>query len=289
MPYTDFECTRFTVRDMKHSREDLLIRRKKLKSYPLHWHDCFEIELILEGRIRQTLNGEVYELGRGDIYLLNPTDFHEIEVLEPTVAYNLMFTENIISDEFVKSILSINENIILSLSPEEFESTSFLLSQTVKEFEGGKKYSNTYIHSLLECIFIMIMRKYDGEIEAAHDEGDSNIQKAILYMHGHFRENPTMEMVAGVANLNSSYFSNLFHQRIGKTYKQYLSELKLSYSKKLLKSSKLSVTEICFACGFNSLSNFLREFKRAFGKTPGDYRKDKLNEKSQQKNSRKKK
>ena len=283
MPYTDFECTRFTVRDMKHSREDLLIRKKKLKSYPLHWHDCFEIELILEGRIRQTLNGEVYELGKGDIYLLNPTDFHEIEVLEPTVAYNLMFTENIISDEFVKSILSIGGNIILSLSPEEFESTSFLLSQTVKEFEGGRKYSNTYIHSLLECIFIMIMRKYDGEITSTEGENESNVQKALLFMHGHFRENPSMEQAAKVANLNASYFSNLFHQRTGKTYKQYLSELKLSYSKKLLRSSKLSVTEICFACGFNSLSNYLREFKRTYGKTPGDYRKDKQKERETKK------
>ena len=64
---------------------------------------------------------------------------------------------------------------------------------------------------------------------------------------------------------------------MGKTYKEYMNALKLDYAKKLVVTSNAPVKEICFASGFNSLTNFLKAFKEHFGMSPGTMRKEKVN------------
>lgn len=54
----------------------------------------------------------------------------------------------------------------------------------------------------------------------------------------------------------------MFRKYTGKTYSEYLTELKLDYSKKLLLTTDLSITDICFSSGFSSVSNFLKAFKQ---------------------------
>lgn len=272
------ECKQILVEDIKNSREKLLIRKKKLHDYDLHWHDCFEIELILDGTATQTLNGEKYVLNPGDIYLLNPTDFHSVSC-ENAEVYNLMFGDGILDDEFVQKILRIDRNMLFHLDDNEFINAKTLIGQMVDEFEKDENYSDTYIKNLLECLFIIILRKCDFNFDTTPDERVFGIQKALLFIHSRFRENPAMSQVAEIAGFNHNYFSSLFHSATGKTYKEYLNNLKLKHAKKLILSSNISVTEVCFASGFNSLTNFLRAFKTEYGTSPGDMRKKHLNKK----------
>lgn len=269
------ECKQILVEDIKNSREKLLIRKKRLHDYDLHWHDCFEIELMLEGTASQTLNGESFDLNPGDIYLLTPTDFHSVNCTDAEV-YNLMFGDGILDDEFVQKILRIDRNMLFHLNENEFINAKMLIGQMVDEFEKDENYSDTYIKDLLECLFIIILRKCDFDLEATSNERFFGIQKALLFVHSHFRENPTMAQAAEISGFNRNYFSSLFHSVTGKTYKEYLNDLKLKHAKKLILSSNISVTELCFASGFNSLANFLRVFKAEYGISPGDMRKKHL-------------
>lgn len=273
-----FECKRILVENIANSREKLLIRRKQLKNYDLHWHDCFEIELLLRGSAVQVLNGQRYEMQPGDIYLLNPTDFHSIET-EGAVVYNIMFSEEMLDEDVLQKILSIDKNIIFRLSQHELHSAEFMISQMLYEFENTAIYSDSVIKNLMECLFILILRKCGlSERESEVGENDS-IRKSVLYIHSRFRDNPTLEQVASVAGLNKNYFSGLFHESTGKTYKEYLNSLKLEHAKKLVLTSNIPVTEICFASGFNSLTNFLRVFKEAYSFSPTAMRKNKMKSK----------
>ena len=94
------------------------------------------------------------------------------------------------------------------------------------------------------------------------------MHKASLYMRMHFRDNLSLDDIASYVNLNSSYFCKIFHSEMGSSPKQYLSALRLEYAKKLLSITDLPVIEICFACGYNSLSNFLKAFKQKYGFSP---------------------
>ncbi len=269
-----FECKRILVENIANSREKLLIRRKQLKNYDLHWHDCFEIELMLRGSAVQVLNGQRYEMQPGDIYLLNPTDFHSIET-EGAVVYNIMFSEEMLDEDVLQKILSIDKNIIFRLSQRELHTTEFMISQMLYEFENTASYSDSVIKNLMECLFIMILRKCDLSQDYGSIGENDAIRKSVLYLHSRFRENPTLEQVASVAGLNKNYFSGLFHEATGKTYKEYLNSLKLEHAKKLVLTSNIPVTEICYASGFNSLTNFLRVFKEAYQVSPTAMRKKK--------------
>ncbi len=272
----NYECNRILVRNMKNSRENLLIRRKNLHDYDLHWHDCFEIELVLNGSAVQSLNGEIQTLGAGDIYLLNPTDFHSVKSNGAEV-FNIMFSESLLDEDLLQKILSVEKNLVFHLNKKEFVNAVSIISQMVDEFDNTTAYSETYIKNLLECLFIIILRKNNFELSSASDNKASGIRKSILFMHSHFRENPTMAEAAEISGFNMNYFSSLFHKVTGKTYKEYLNELKLEYAKKLVLSGNLSISEICFASGFNSLPNFLKNFKSYFGTSPGSMRKEHKN------------
>ena len=138
------------------------------------------------------------------------------------------------------------------------------------EFSQKKNFSHHYVKNLLECLLISVQRKI-SLIPVNAGINNSPIQKAILYLKLHFNENPSLKEIASVVNLSPNYFSETFHQNTGQTYIEYLTNLKISYAKKLLLSTNLSVTEICLASGFNTLSHFLKCFKTYTGISPKAY------------------
>ena len=61
---SNFECRRILVENTANSREKLLIRKKKLYNYDLHWHDCFEIELVLDATTGQNAVNQAEEFDK---------------------------------------------------------------------------------------------------------------------------------------------------------------------------------------------------------------------------------
>ncbi len=269
----NFECRRILVADTANSREKLLIRKKKLYNYDLHWHDCFEIELVLSGNVTQVLNGESYDMNAGTLYMLNPTDFHSIKSSGADV-YNIMFSDEVLDEEVLQKILSVEKNIVFALSEREMMNIKFMMSQMLYEFENNSDFSDLLIKNYMECLLMMILRKCDFKAEVKREAENDSIRKSLLYIHSRFRENPSLNQVAEIAGFNKNYFSGLFHQTTGKTYKEYLNALKLEHAKKLVLTSNIPITEICYAAGYNSLTNFLRVFKSQYGVSPAVMRKE---------------
>ncbi len=269
---TNLECKRILVENTANSREKLLIRKKNLHDYELHWHDCFEIELILEGKAVQELNGVHYEMESGTLYMLNPTDFHSVKS-DGAVVYNIMFREEVLDETVLQKILGVEKNIVFELSKQEMQNIQFMMSQMHQEFTEVSDYSDLLIKNYMECLLMMILRKCEFIKDDKKSSMNDSIRKALLYIHSRFRENPTLVQVAEIAGFNKNYFSGLFHETTGKTYKEYLNALKLEHSKKLVITSNLPITEICFAVGYSSLTNFLRVFKSYYGVSPAAMRK----------------
>ena len=149
-----FECRRILVEDTANSREKLLIRKKKLYNYDLHWHDCFEIEFVLSGKATQVLNGESYEMSAGTLYMLNPTDFHSIKS-EGAEVYNIMFSEEVLDEDVLQKILSVEKNIVFTLSERESVNIKFMMSQMLYEFENDSDFSDLLIKNYMECLLMM--------------------------------------------------------------------------------------------------------------------------------------
>jgi len=266
----------FTAEKFIGQTTDISLSRKMLKeNYDVHWHDFFEIELVLKGSGKQNLNGTEYTISEGCIYLLTPTDYHDVSPSEEIEVFNIMFHETLLSDEFLNIISSNKGNIIFKLEKNEFEEAKSLCNIMEKEYSKNKNYKNTYIKNLLECFMIHIFRASNLK-DNKTSKKSTQIQKAIQHIHLHFKDNPSLSDIAKLTNTNPSYFSQKFKSETGKGYNEYLTERKIKYAKSLLKAGGFSVTEICFASGFNSLSNFMRVFKEKVGKSPTEYAKESI-------------
>lgn len=104
------------------------------------------------------------------------------------------------------------------------------------------------------------------------DKGNPYIRRALAYMAQHYSEPLTLDAVAGEAGLSTSYFSSLFHQVVGVSFREHLCKIRVEESKQLLASTDYSLTDIALAVGFADQSYFCKVFKRIVGMTPGKYR-----------------
>lgn len=253
--------------EMIENRKISVIRKTVCENFKLHWHDFFEIEIIIDGSASQILNGKKYDLKRGYVYLLTTTDFHEILMDSPLESYNIMFDESILSEGLVDKIMNIKDNLICLFEGEELDKIIHLAELLRLE----NQYDEEYINNLLDCMVMLILKHIKIADKKTNKQKNSSkvlMHKASLYMRMHFRDNLSLDDIASYVNLNSSYFCKIFHSEMGTSPKQYLSALRLEYAKKLLSITDLPVIEICFACGYNSLSNFLKAFKQKYGFSP---------------------
>ena len=80
-----------------------------------------------------------------------------------------------------------------------------------------------------------------------------------------------MEQLAAVAALSKFHFHRLFTATYGRTPAEHLAERRIERSQDLLRTTNLTVTEVCFAVGYSSLGSFSSRFRRIVGETPSAY------------------
>lgn len=98
------------------------------------------------------------------------------------------------------------------------------------------------------------------------------IWKARKYVDEHSREELSLTKVAKAVNMNANYLSENFKQVTGIKFVDYVAHARFKNACDLLRNSRLRISEIAFAVGFQSLSQFNRVFKKISGKSPTKYR-----------------
>lgn len=135
----------------------------------------------------------------------------------------------------------------------------------VENFDRFHDYYH-HVEKLLERL-----DEYVGRVRTAHAER-KDMQKAVDYLHEHFREDVNMAVVSNHISLNYTYFSEAFKEFTGESFSVYLRKLRLNKAKELLAETDLKVYEICELSGFESVKHFTRVFKESEGITPMEYR-----------------
>ena len=142
------------------------------------------------------------------------------------------------------------------------------LSQEIQSFsKGGTIYRET-MHRALAA---QLTRALAVRPEASQIE-DIRMRRIIEYVHDNLTADLTLGSMAGLAAMSGYHFTRSFKAATGKSPLQYVIAARIDLAKGLLRTTKLSVAEICSRVGYNDLSRFGTDFKRATGATPGAYR-----------------
>lgn len=99
-----------------------------------------------------------------------------------------------------------------------------------------------------------------------------SVRQALTILEGHYRENLTQAEIAAAVHLNPAYFSTLFKKNMGKGFREYLAELRITAVKKRLRNSTERIKDIAATEGFDDYPYFCRLFKHLVGQTPQEYR-----------------
>lgn len=106
----------------------------------------------------------------------------------------------------------------------------------------------------------------------ANGSSDRAIEVALQYIRTHYHADLSLEKVASIVYLNPVYFSQLFKQKTGHGFKEYVIHLRLEQAKQLLMNHKLKIADIAERIGYQDMRHFTQVFRKKYGVTPSEYR-----------------
>lgn len=234
---------------------------------PLHMHNFYEVELVLEGQGTNIINGISFPLSRGLLYLLSPSDTHQIECIG---SMSLIHAGFLPDPENGLSVPLPDEGHIIQLSEEELAPLLRFFSIAQAECGSQAAYRIQSAYAALSLILIYLLR--NGK-KCTASSTFQRLQPALMYIWQHCSdESLDLNTVAESCGLSPAYFSSVFHKTVGQSFTSYLIECRLRCACYLLSETDMSITNIVYECGFSSPSRFFRVFKGRFGCSPGEYR-----------------
>jgi AraC-like DNA-binding protein len=109
--------------------------------------------------------------------------------------------------------------------------------------------------------------------QPAGKKTEGRIGRVFQYVHHHSAETISLKEVAALIGLSESAFCKFFRRTTGRTFSDYLTDIRIGHACHLLRESDETISEIAYRSGFDSLTYFNRMFLRKKGVRPRDFRK----------------
>lgn len=119
--------------------------------------------------------------------------------------------------------------------------------------------------------YTLVSSKYDVR-DTILTTKSRRIAKTCSYIETHYQDEISLSVVAGLVGMSDSAFSHFFKSKTGSTFIDYITSIRIAKACQLLSETNQTVSEICYNCGFNNMSNFIRIFKKKKQYTPNEYR-----------------
>lgn len=264
----------------------LIVERHKSEfTYPLHRHREYELNFVQNGNgVRRIVGDSVEEIGSYDLVLIGAENLEHTweqgnctspDIREITIQFSPeLFSDNQISRNQFTSIRKMLKNAEhgLKFPMEAIMKVYAILDRLSTEKDGFYQYL-AVLQMLYELSF------FEAEIlasstfsHASRDNESRRVSKVREYINDHYAENLDLNTLAGLVGMSPSSFSRFFKMRTGDTLSNYITGIRLGIAARALVDSTQTISEICYACGFNNLSNFNRMFKAKRGMSPREFR-----------------
>jgi AraC-like DNA-binding protein/mannose-6-phosphate isomerase-like protein (cupin superfamily) len=261
---------RYSASSLVVSDAGVRVMRPELSDVDVHWHDYYELSLVTAGEAEHVVNGQVRSLTPGQAFLLSPADFHELRVRrgESLECYNVVLEPGLV-ERHLASLTTPSGGFDLPWHTDDFADAAPELRRLQRELEEPRLGSRVAVDALVAGLVVELARRCVApRAEPAPLVDDPDLHAAVLMVDRHFREPLRLADCAARAHLSPNYFSERFRAYTGTSFQVYLQERRLRFAQSLLTATTLSVTEVCHAAGFNSLSHFGRAYRRRFGASP---------------------
>jgi transcriptional regulator GlxA family with amidase domain len=101
---------------------------------------------------------------------------------------------------------------------------------------------------------------------------NDRVEKVVEFINGHFHRTVRLAEAAELVEMTETAFSRFFKTKTGVTFVDFLNDIRIGHASRMLIDTTTPIAEIAFDCGFTSISNFNRIFKKKKGSVPKDFR-----------------
>lgn len=253
----------------------------RIGSYHYNWHKDLELFLVLNGEVEVCTNGTTKILKTNDMIMINSNIGHATLAKKPGSIAMVLHIEPIIFGDYYKNIEFLSFDCC-SVGNAEDEKPFILMRGYLSEMILSHKEKNpeqqllfeSSFYALLHTIVLHFPPKIIRSTTYMKNEKILNtVDKMIKYIDKNYRKKLTLEKLGKETGYNPNYVSQLFKPYLGINFYDYLTRIRLREATLELGRSNNKISEIALSNGFNDIKSFNTAFKRNFGKSPTDYRK----------------
>ncbi len=258
-----------------------------------HSHDFIEIVYFDVGKGWHNVDGTVYKVMRGDIYIIKRGVSHcyysedENKVYSGFSVYNSIFDEsffdelalddaNAFMSEFLKKYMNATESVDKKFYFARRSSTfSFkdILTKMYQEYtEKSDGYMSVLKSRLIELIIEIMRRSEDNRGLMGKRVKEEICDNIKWYIDNSSRVDITVRDIADKIGYSVSHVNKVFKMTEGKTIIKYINEVKMRKINEMLRDSDMAIEEIMLMYGFSDKKRFYEHYRRDFGCTPRQYR-----------------
>lgn len=256
---------------------------------PWHYHPAIEIMYITRGIGTRFVGDCIEQYEEGDVCMIGPNLPHEWRNDDAyfdkesglrATCICLFFKREIFDPNFIRlpemnnirDLIERSRRGLKFTGKSKLEITRFIRS-SVNDV-GVRKVTN--LLTLLELM--ATSTEYEllasvGFTNSVNSEDFERFNKVYKFLVKNFATSIRLEEVSTLVGLTPTAFCRYFKERTKKTFVEYLNEMRIGYSKKLLLENKMKISTISGEVGFPNLSNFISQFKKVTGMSPSQFQK----------------
>ncbi len=287
--------------DMKDDRSEIVhynfekfpiyMRKALLSSYenfeaPPHWHDDIEFISVFRGEMNYNINGETVTVKQGDGIFVNSNQLHcgfsktksECEFVCILIHPIMLCISQAFEQDYVLPLLK-NQSVPYLKLTADFDWQSEILSEISNIYNSKSDASGVLkISACFLKIWSLIFSNTKAQSEKRIQSGDLIILKNMIgFIQKSYKEKISLGDIAKSGAVGQSKCCKLFEKHIGITPNAYLIQYRLHQSTWYLKNTDTAITEIAHTVGFSSSSYYAEAFKKRYGKSPSEYKRQAFN------------
>ena len=260
-------------------------RIKKEFNFPLHYHEEFELNLIINANGAKRIVGDhIDQINDLELVLIGPNLSHAWfthqcktgEIKEVTIQWHKdLFDEKFLRRNqlsFIRKMFDLSQKgILFSKDTIQHIYPRIVALERESGFDSVMALINI-LHDLSTSRNMRTLSETGFNSDFQLNFNSRRIEKAFEYMNKNYDKAITLGDIARLVNMTEVSFSRFIKKRTGITFIDSLNEIRLGHASRILIDTTNSIAEVSYSCGFNNISNFNRLFKKKKGCTPKEFR-----------------
>ena len=258
-----------------------------------HAHSEYQLFVVLEGVGTRFIGDSIKSFKPGELVLTGPhlphlwrsdETYFKKKNSQTAKGIVIYLNENFLGDHILEKqeMLPLNKLFLRSIRGLEFYGAK--KNEVIKLMKELIELQD--LHSVIHLLHILEILAATKEYhfisskpyEYSFNQNETDrLNKVYEYAFKNFRKKVLLEEVAGLLHMTPTSFSRYFTMKNNKTFSRFIAEIRIKHACEMLTETDESVAQLWYDCGFNTLSNFNKQFKEIISKKPSEYKKEFMN------------